>query len=209
MAEYVWASPGGAYVVPIEFKQRFLAEFPNYRIRWSLKKQHWMIEQKVDNPDPPIKLDPMDDSLIRAKEGYWQVMAFQPGNRMGCPICGLTLWVSTREASESVCERCRKDGRDGRWMASYWPFDECLLEELRMTNPETWGFAKIDGKLRVVASDRADRANAALKREADRKLSDVVTSSTIETYNRQVGIAQVGYTGNSGRLIHSDREGIN
>lgn len=207
--EYVWASPGGAYVVPDGFKKRLADEFPGYRVRWSLKAQHWMVEQKVDNPDLPLKADPFDDSMIRAKDGYWQVMAFQPGDRMGCPICGTTMKVAIREAAESVCPQCRKDGLDGRTMAAYWPFDECLLEELRMTNPLTWGFSKIDGKLRVVASEKADRANDAMLREADRVQSDITTSTTIEAYNRLVGISQVGYTGKSGRLIHSDREGIN
>lgn len=208
MADHVWASPGGAYVVPEGFKQRFLSEFPGYRIRWSMKDKRWMIEQKVDNPDLPFRADPFDDSLIRAKEGYWQVMAFQPGDRMACPRCKSTLKVSIREASESTCVQCRKNGFDGRTMASYWPFDECLLEELRMTNPLTWGVGKVDGKLRVIASTKADRANADITKEGYRQLSDVVTSSTIESYNRQVGISQTGWTGNSGRLIHSDREGL-
>lgn len=94
-------------------------------------------------------------------------------------------------------------------MASFWPFDECLLEQLRMTNPLSWGTQKIDGKLRVVAGEAADRANKAMIREANRVQSDIVTSSTIESYNRMVGISQVGWSGNSGRLIHSDRESIN
>ncbi len=204
--DYVWASPGGAYRVPAAFQQRLQEEFPGYRVRWSLKKQHWMVEQKVDNPDPPFRPDPFDDSLIRAKEGYWQVMAFQPGDRMGCPGCGMTLQVPICDASEVTCQQCRKNGRDGRVMASYWPFDERLLEELRLTNPLTWGVGKIDGKLRVVASAKADRANAAIVKEGYRQLSDTVTSSTIESYNRQVGIAQTGYTGAGIKNIHSSKE---
>lgn len=207
--EYVWASPGGLYVVPLEFKQRFLSEFPNYRIRWSLKKQNWMVEQKVDNPDLPFRPDLFDDSMIRAKDGYWQVMAFQPGDRMSCPACSFTIKVPMRESAEAVCPQCRLRGRDGRVMAAYWPFDECLIEELKATDPLTWGVGKVDGKLRVVASARADKSNAGIIKEGYRQLSDTITSSTIESYNRQVGISQVGWTGNSGRLIHSDREGIN
>jgi hypothetical protein len=203
--DYVWSSPGGTYRVPDEFRQRLQSEFPGYRVRWSLKKHHWMIEQKVDNPDPPFRPDPFDDSLIRAKEGYWQVMFFQPGDRMACPRCGSTLKVAVCETAESFCQQCKRNGFDGRVMAGYWPFDERLLEELRQTNPLTWGVGKIDGKLRVVASARADRNNDAIVKEGYRQLSDVVTSSTIESYNRQVGIAQVGYTGSGIKNIHSDK----
>lgn len=78
-----------------------------------------------------------------------------------------------------------------------------------MTNPLTWGVGKVDGKLRVVASEKADRANAAMLKEADRVQSDITTSTTIESYNRMVGIKQVGWTGKSGNLIHSDRDTIN
>jgi hypothetical protein len=143
--------------------------------------------------------------LIRAKEGYWQVMFFQPGDRMACPRCGSTLKVAVCETAESFCQQCKRNGFDGRVMAGYWPFDERLLEELRQTNPLTWGVGKIDGKLRVVASARADRNNDAIVKEGYRQLSDVVTSSTIESYNRQVGIAQVGYTGSGIKNIHSDK----
>lgn len=209
MSDYCWASPGGAYVVPDSFRKQLQDEFPGYRVRWSLKKQHWMIEQTFDHPDPPFRPDPYADDQVRASEGYWQVMAFQPGDRMACPYCKATLRVPICEAAEVLCAYCKANGRDGRVMAAYWPFDERLLDELRQTNPLTWGTGKVDGKLRVLAGARADRSNDAIVKEGYRQLSDVVTSSTIETYNRQVGIAQTGWTGNSGRLVHSDRTGIN
>lgn len=204
-------------MVPEGFKQRFLQDFPDYRIRWSLQHSKWLVEQKYDNPLPAIKQDAFNDDLIRQRDGFWLVSAFQPGNRMACPAwvykaggqrCGQLLTVPTRDTTEVVCNLCRKNGRDGRTIAGYWPFDECLLEVMRRTNPLTYGVQKIEGKTRVVASAAADQANAAFVKEGERVLSDVVTSSTIETYNRQVGISQIGWTGSSGRLIHSDREGI-
>lgn len=214
MTEYNWISPAGTYVVPAGFKQRFLSDFPDYRIRWSLQHSKWLVEQKYDNPLPATKYNPFNDEVIRERDGYWLVSAFQPGDRMACPAwvykaggqrCGQTLYVPTRDTIEVVCSLCRRNGRDGRTIAGYWPFDECLLEVMRRTNPLSYGTQKIDGKLRVVASAAADSANAAFVKEGERQLSDVVTSSTIESFNRQVGIAQIGFTGKSSRLIHSNR----
>lgn len=218
MTEYNWISPAGTYVVPTGFKQRFLADFPDYRIRWSLQHSKWLVEQKYDNPLPAAKYNPFNDEVIRERDGYWLVSAFQPGDRMACPAwvykaggqrCGQTLYVPTRDTMEVVCSLCRRNGRDGRTIAGYWPFDECLLEVMRRTNPLSYGVAKVNGQVRVVAGAEADAANEARDRELVRKTSDIVTSSTAEAYNRLFGISQVGWTGNSGRLIHSDREGIN
>lgn len=145
MTEYTWTSPGGVYVVPDEWKERFLAEFPDYRIRWSLRQQNWQVEQRCGRSAlAPFRIDPFDDSLIRARDGYWLVMTFQPGDRMACPAvisayprqqCGWTMTVAHRKSKESVCDMCRFKRREGRTMAAYWPFDELLLEHLRYTDP--------------------------------------------------------------------------
>ena len=138
MTEYVWTSPGGIYTVPDSWRAAFLAEFPDYRIRWSLRDHCWHLEQKCgSNTLAPYRIDPFDDSLIRAADGYWLVMAIQPGNRMPCPAvtvrfprqtCGWTLPVATRETSESICPVCRSKRRDGRVMAGYWPNRDEVLQ---------------------------------------------------------------------------------
>lgn len=177
-----WSSPGGLYVVPDGFRRRFLSEFPGYRIRWSLKKQHWMVEQPFGSGAlPPLRIDPADDSLVRAKDGFWLVMSFQPGDRMPCPYvldkltgkrCGWTMKVPTRETGEAVCDLCRKNGRDGKTMAAYWPFDECLLEQLRFTDPRTGGVKR--------ASKWSDLANAAIEAEADWRRRDAGTLDQVD-----------------------------
>ena len=143
--DYCWSSPGGLYVVPDEWRQRFLAEFPDYRVRWSLSSHNWQLEQQCGRGAlAPFRIDPADDSLIRARDGYWQVMTFQPGDRMACPAvitrnplqrCGWTMSVPHRKSAEATCANCRKQRRDGRVFAAYWPFDELLLDHLRYTDP--------------------------------------------------------------------------
>lgn len=191
LPEYNWSSPGGLYVVPTDFKQRFLKEFPEYRIRWSLKDQRWMIEQRCGRGAlPPLKIDPADDGLIRAKDGYWLVMAFQPGDRMACPgtvnfyprtFCNWTMKVATRKVKESVCGMCRFKGRDGRYMTSFWPFDETLIERLRETDPLRGGIQR--------ARAEADLANVRRLSVAESKRRDAVTSIDQVDYRWLSGIA--------------------
>ena len=178
MTDYLWASPGGFYRVPDEWRARFEAEFPEYRIRWSLRRGSWQIEQRAGRGAlPPLRIDPHDDSLIRAADGYWLVMEFQPGDRMPCPgilsirprrTCGAIVKVPYRESREAVCPECRKRDRDGKNIAAYWPFDEILLEHLRYSDPLRGGIQR--------QRQKAEARNAAILREADRRQSDAATS---------------------------------
>lgn len=189
--EYLWKSPGGQYVVPDEWRQRFLAEFPDYRVRWSLKKGCWQLEQQCGRGAlPPLRIDEADDSLVRARDGYWLVMEFSPGDRMPCPgviqnnprqVCGWPMKVAMRESRESTCSVCRSKGRDGRTMAAHWPFDELLLEHLRFTDPLKGG--TIRQRL------KADARNAAMLKEAERQQSDFNTSLDYVDYRWISGIA--------------------
>lgn len=184
-----WSSPGGLYVVPVEFKERFLAEFPDYRIRWSLKRQRWAIEQRCGRGAlPPVSVDPHDDGMIRACDGYWLVMEFQPGDRMPCRArverdqrCGGVMKVPMRKSAEAVCEVCRSKKRDGRQMAAYWPFDECLLEKLRHTDPLRGGIQR--------ARADADSANQRLLAKYDDQLTDATHSIDYHDYRKLTGIA--------------------
>lgn len=189
MTEYVWSSPGGLYVVPDEWRQRFLAEFPGYRVRWSLQRQQWQVEQPYGNPLPHLRNDPFDDTLIRRRDGFWLVMAFQPGNRMPCPgiidrgqRCGMPISVATRRTAESVCAQCKLMRRDGRTMASYWPFDECLLEHLRFTDPLRGGIQR--------ARQDVDLRNATRERRLERDASNAVQAHAADLHRHVVGIKQ-------------------
>ena len=210
MTEYLWASPGGAYTVPDRWRQQFLSEFPDYRVRWSLQEQCWHLEQAYGRGAlPPTRIDPFHDSLIRARDGYWLVMKIQPGNRMACPgvvslhprqLCGTTMRVPSRTAGEVVCANCRAHGRDGRTIAAYWPFDETLLDALRQTNPLTRGVVKHNGKTQTRAAYEADQANARMDAEKDRKLKDTTTSLDAVDYRWIADIASS--TGRQRRYIN-------
>lgn len=185
MTEYVWKSPGGLYVVPTEWKRRFLSEFPNYRVRWSLKKGKWQVEQYYGaGALPPIVIDEADDTLVRARDGYWLVMEFSPGDRFPCPgiiekstnqRCGWALKAPMRKGAEVRCPMCRSKGRDGRTVGAYWPFDEFLLEHLRKHNPETWGVVKVNGQTKTRAAHEADLANLRMTAELERQRMDAST----------------------------------
>jgi hypothetical protein len=188
-SEYLWSSPGGVYRVPDDFRREFRAEFPDYRIRWSLKKSCWQIEQfvGVKGALPPVRQDdPHNDDIIRARDGYWLVMQTQPGSRMACPAlvtrfprqeCGWELKIPPHWQGEVRCPVCVRAGRDGRTVVGNWAFDSILLDELRRTNPLTHGIVKRDGKVQTRAAWEADSRNAAREREADRRVSD---SSTLD-----------------------------
>ena len=188
MTEYIWSSPGGAYVVPDGWRASFLTDFPGYRVRWSLKERCWHIEQRTHGETiPPFRIDPTDDLLIRAVDGYWRVMALQPGDRMACPtivntyprtLCGNQLPVTVRKTKESICSVCRRAGRDGRTMAGYYPFDETLLDALRRTNPLTYGL--VDNGRRTRASVEADNANRLIEAEAARQRRDAGTLDAVD-----------------------------
>lgn len=195
MTEFVWASPGGTYRVPSGFKSRFLSEFPTYRIRWSLKQSQWLVEQQIGSGAlPPINIDPFDDSMIRARDGYWLVMMFRPGTRMACPTCGLDMSVALCKTAESTCLPCKSRKRDARVMTGYWPFDERLIEHLRRTDPLRGGIMKdTSGKLRVRASVDADRANQRMQDRAEAKRKDASTLDAVD-YRWISGIPTAGAT---------------
>lgn len=207
MTEYLWQSPGGVYVVPDEWRRQFLAEFPDYRVRWSLKKGCWQLEQSYGRGAlPPVRLDEADDTLVRARDGYWLVMEFSPGDRMPCPAsithessgerqrCNHTLKVPMRKGAEIRCPNCRAHGRDGRTMASYWPFDELLMEHLRRTNPLTHGTVRVAGHTRTRAAYEADRANDLMLREAEKAQAAAVSSLDYVDYRWLAGIPTAGAT---------------
>lgn len=192
------ASPGGVYVVPPDFVHRFESEFPQYRIRWSLKKKCWLIEQHCGRAAlSPLRIDAHDDSLIRARDGFWLVMEIQPGDRMSCPRCGNIISVMTRKFGENRCENCIQHKRDGRVVAGFFPFCEGLLEHLRRTDPMRGATARL--------AKEADAQNQKILEMLRRKTSNTVEAGTKDAFNRIMGIQSVGYTGNN-KHIHLSKD---
>lgn len=188
---------GPLYTVPSDFARVFFKEFPDYRIRWSFKKRCWLVEQKCGRGSlKPIHVDPHDDQLIRAKDGYWLVMEIQPGDRMPCPVCDNTVRVAVRKFAESRCENCIRHGRDGRFMAGYYPFSESLLEHLRHSDPLRGGLQRMQAE--------ADKANQLRLARAERETARIVEAGTKDAFSRIFDIQSVGYTG-SNKFIHLDK----
>lgn len=197
---------GPVYTVPTDFAKRFLAEFPEYRIRWSFRRNNWQIEQVYGRGALPASdISPENDGLIRERDGYWLVMEVQPGDRMACrsvisrhptEYCNLTLSVPLRTTAETVCLECKQRGRDGRQMACYWPFDETFLDHMRKTDPLRDGIRRV--------SREADASNEAREADIDRRSSNEGQAASADLFNRIVGINQWGYTG-SNKHIHRDK----
>jgi hypothetical protein len=177
------------YSVPESFASRLEEVFRGrLRIRWSIKQGEFHVEQRVGRGVfVPYRISEIDDSLIRARDGYAFVLAVRPGTRMPCPHCGLEVKVPVMEFSETKCDYCRMKGRDGRYRAAYFPLGETLIDHLKKIDPER-------GATRELA-EASDRQNRAVLASREREISNTIEASTKENFNRLVGIQQVGYTG--------------
>lgn len=188
---------GPLYTVPQDFAREFFREFPDYRIRWSFKKQCWLIEQKCGRAAlPTFRIDPDDDRLIRMRDGYWLVMEIQPGDRMACPTCGYDMKVAHEKWAESKCALCEKNGRDGRSMAGYFPFSSRLLEHIRMTDPLRGGLERM--------RKAQDLENRRREESQVRATSNIVEAGAKADFNHIFDIQSVGYTGKN-KTIHFDK----
>ena len=160
-----------------------------YRLRWSPRKGEWHLEQKCGRAaDPPCHISEGDDTLIRARDGYWFVLAIRPGDRMPCPGCGQTIKVPVLEFGEATCEWCQRHGKDGRYPAAYFPLDsDRLLEHIRRLD-------KIRGDHRVIIQMVEEANDLRNKRFMNDKLNEVDAISE-DQYKRLFNIPSVGYTG--------------
>src|SRR3990167_2836785 len=142
--------------VPEQFAQELDNTFHGrFRLRWSDSRSEWQLEQKVAIAKaipPPVddsgNWDTYDDNFIRARDGYFYVMSFTVGDRMPCPLCGLSVAVPIMETRESVCEHCRFQGRDGRYKAAFYPLNHVLIEHLRYIDPLTDGIERVKVRMR-------------------------------------------------------------
>lgn len=134
-----------------------------------------------------MRIDPHDDSLIRARDGYWFVIAIRPGTLVTCPHCYRDIRITAMVFEEAACAHCKSAGRDGRIHAVYFPLGESLLEHLRKIDPER------DGIQRITAE--ADAANDALLKARERHTSNHIEAATKDAITSILDIKSVGYTG--------------
>lgn len=144
-----------SYSVPAAFQAALTREFGDrLRIRWSLAKHEFHIEQRVGRAAlAPFRIDERDDRFIRARDGYAFVMAVKAGTRVPCPTCGLDCRVPELHTGEIVCRYCESvRNQRGRQFGGYWPLSDILIDHLKRIDPYR------DGHLKAVREQDLSRA---------------------------------------------------
>lgn len=162
---------------PTEFQKKLHNTFGgDLRIRWSIRDNVWLIEQKVGRAALPTRrLSEIDDEMIQLRDGYARVMAVARGTNAPCGGgCGAILKLNMRETSEVCCSRCkiRSNKKEG-FIGGYFPLDDQLIEHLKMMDSTRWDqlsrvkkeFEHADW-LRKVAEDSVHREAAAQYKDA-------------------------------------------
>lgn len=154
--------------IPDEFQRELDDTFHGrYRLRWSDKRHEFHLEQKVAtgqvmepppiDPESPDHFDTYSDEWIRARDGYFYVMTIRNGDRMPCPVCGLIVKVPVMETREGHCESCKAHGRDGRYLAAYYPLNHILIQHLRDIDPYSSDVNQIRKRMRARQLERIER----------------------------------------------------
>lgn len=163
------------------------------RIRWSAKEHEFHIEQKVGHGRmSPIRIDEGRDDLIRARDGYHFVMSVRTGDRMPCPSCNYELKVPVMDTWDIICPTCSTMNRKTSVVAGFWPLNDRLIEHLKKIDPLR------DHQDEVAAT--ADRYNERLLQSQEDDAMRPGEAYANDSYNRLVGIQQVGYTGKDSRF---------
>lgn len=178
------------YTPDPDFVEKLEKEFPGYRIRWSLKRNLWQLEQRCGRSALPgtYPEDKFDDGTIRAAEGYWLILEVSPRPYTKCPECGFHFDLPELKIKEAKCEYCISRDLDARWMLGYFPLGEALLNQLRKTDPKRDGIQKL--------SARVDAKNKA-RLKAIKDSADDTMDYAMRDHRREVfEIPGVGYTKN-------------
>lgn len=119
--------------IPLWFASALQAEFQDrLRIRWSVQRSAFHIEQRVGRPTAvPREQDEHDDRTVRARAGFDLFCEVARGDRLPCPECGQLLKLTPFAFVEATCARCRDRQREGRWGVGFFPLNDSLLQYLR------------------------------------------------------------------------------
>lgn len=180
------------------FQERLEEDFGGrLRLRWSKAEEAWLVEEKVGRgafaptrrrvPGRPWEWLPveLDDSYIRARDGYARVLAIQPGDRMRCPVCRSEMRVPVMRFGEARCGSCQAKGRRSRHAAAFFPLGETLLDHLKRIDP-----LRGDTRARIRQEDEeARRAERIVDKDWNQGLADHLFDEAI------LQIPKVGYTG--------------
>lgn len=173
--------------IPDWFRDQLYREFDGrLRIRWSVLRQAFRLEQKVGRAAaPPHRLDEADDRTRCAVDGYDLFLEVTRGDRMPCPECGHELHLTPLQIREAVCPRCRERERQGRWVMGFFPLNDSLLQYLRLCDSTL-----TDQHARVAALDEDNlRLDAVTEKDFTAKRQDILIDGLIHEQ-----IPKVGYT---------------
>lgn len=178
------------YHAPTEFLDRLASTFDGrLRIRWSVAKNEFHIEEKVGRAAlAPFRISEVDDRYIRARDGYTFVMAVKAGTQVPCHTCGLTCKVPALRTAEITCSYCESvKKRRGREFGGYWPLNDVLLDHLRKIDPYR------DGHLKAAAEQ--DLAHVRQEMAHKRATYNHIEAATLDDKYQLFDTPFSGYTG--------------
>lgn len=163
-----------------------------YRLRWSVGRQRWQIEEKQERARTKTRpISAIDDEGIREIEGYSLVSEIAPGTRAKCDRCFSEMRVTEQKFKTTKCPGCGKEH-----VICYWELGEGLLEHMRKINPDSGGidrvFTEVDAKTKTRNIGR------------QRDLRNTGESILKADYNFIHDIPSWGYTGTN-KFLHRDK----
>jgi hypothetical protein len=129
---------------PESFVRSLHSQFDGrFRVRWSNTRMRWQLEVKAAAAIiPPAPIDPRDDDLIRAVDGYDFFCEVCPGTLTPCEHCGGDLKAAFQKFTRVKCERCGEGS-----FACHWDLSDSLLQHIRSTDPNRGGYLRIKHEL--------------------------------------------------------------
>lgn len=167
--------------------ERLKNEFDNrLRLRWSHQENCWHLEQQFNKGFHISRRgseDSESDEMIRAREGYLQIMAIQNGDRMPCPRCKRQVPVPVNEMANVNCACGNK------MIVGYYDLNsEALFEHLRKMDPLK--------DHRNALREKIAATNAKVWEEAQNKPSKLAEEYVTQAMSvKDFGIDMVGHTG--------------
>lgn len=177
------------YQAPISFLAKLETEFGGrLRIRWSVAKNEFHIEQQVGRAALlPLYIKEGDDRMIRARDGYHFILAVKAGNHVPCRTCNNRCPVPELKTGEIKCSRCGYQGkRATKEFGGFWPLTDSLIEYLKKIDPYR------DGHLQAVKEQ--DLAIERVDLSMRRNVRNHIESATYDDKYQLFGTPLTGYT---------------
>jgi hypothetical protein len=183
---------------PESFVERLNSEFRGrLRLRWSLERGEWHIEQKVRRGIFPGERptndkrgwDETSDSYIRHRDGVVLVVAVRTGDRMPCPRCHSELKVPFMVTNVVTCGLCKIRGKQSHWPVMFVPLNDDLINYLKKIDPEN--------PISEGLAEQLDQQNELYAQVMEQDAVNQGVAAFEQDYRRVVGIPRVGLTGST------------